>query len=103
MERPKREDLLEAVTRVLVEEGGQATMARLYFRLHSRFNIPFYEFAEEVKRSGRFVVVCPTGWENDLVALKAPEAESRLEGRVERRVEPLKVNCSPCRRCECEE
>lgn len=90
MSRLKRETLLEEVVKVLVEEGGQATMARLYYKLHNKVNLSFHEFAEEVKKSGRFVVIRPTGWENDLVALKPLVAEhvgdvnAKNEGRAPR-------------------
>lgn len=103
MKRPKTETLLREVVKVLVEEGGQATMARLYYKLHNKVNLSFHEFAEEVKKSGRFVIIRPPGWENDLVSLKAPEADKRLERAAGKRAEPLRVTYSSCRRCECGE
>ena len=103
MERPERDKLLKEVVRILIEEGGQATIARLYFRLHSRFNIPFYEFAEEVRGSDMFVVTRPTGWENDLVSLKDLEPDRGPEGATRRRIEPVGAADSSRGRCGREE
>jgi len=100
MERLDREGLLKEVVKVLVEEGGEATIARLYYKLHNRIGIPYYEFAEEVKKSGRFAVMRPPGWENDLVSLKSLEPDRGLERAERGRAEPISVAPNPCRRCK---
>ena len=96
----EREMLLREVVKALVEEGGEATIARLYYRLHNRIAISYYEFAEEVKKSGRFAVTRPPGWENDLVSLKPLEPNRGPERVNGGRAEPLRIAPSPCRGCE---
>ena len=91
MERLDREALLKKVVRALVEEGGQATTARLYYKLHNEIDLPYWKFVEEVKKSGKFVVTQPAGWENDLVSLKPLEPDRRLEKVEGGRAEPLRV------------
>jgi len=101
LDRPERDALLKEVARVLVEEGGQATMARLYFRLHGRLNLSFYQFAEEVRRSGMFTITRPAGWENDLVSLSGLDVGP--EGAARERVELARAPDGSRRRCGCRE
>jgi len=79
MERLDRETLLKEVVKTLIEEGGEATIPRLYYRLQSRIGLSYHEFAEAVKGSGRFAITRPHGWEDDLVSLKPSESDRRLE------------------------